>query len=221
MCASSRKTSRCWSRWAPSSTPWSCSINACRRSGSARPSSFLAFFHDSLRRCRAARIVSRQHLRPKRSRTQPTRRRKVQRGAGSAPSTGGAAALRWAAQTASRSAAAIFAQRGDGRRCGERRERRGHVRSKQVSVDHPTDGVLRAPDFTGEGWASSVGGAVQTCLVGADLFEATLIKANLRGATLIKANLRGANLRGANLRGANLRGANLREADLVGANLFG
>src|ERR1051325_6221490 len=43
-------------------------------------------------------------------------RRKGQRGAGSAPSTGGAAALRWAAQTASRSAAAIFAQRGDGRR---------------------------------------------------------------------------------------------------------
>src|SRR3954468_4326426 len=48
MCASSRKTTKCWSRWAPSSTLWSCSINACRRSGSARPSSFLAFFHDSL-----------------------------------------------------------------------------------------------------------------------------------------------------------------------------
>src|SRR4051794_14844247 len=45
-------------------------MNACRRSGSARPSSFLAFFHDSLRRCRTARIVSRQHLSPKRSRTQ-------------------------------------------------------------------------------------------------------------------------------------------------------
>ena len=58
-------------------------MNACRRSGSARPSSFLAFFHDSLRRCRTARIVSRQHLSPKRSRTQWTRRRKVQRGAGS------------------------------------------------------------------------------------------------------------------------------------------
>ena len=28
-------------------------MNACRRSGSARPSSFLAFFHDSLRRCRS------------------------------------------------------------------------------------------------------------------------------------------------------------------------
>src|SRR4051794_20233286 len=48
MCASSRKTTKCWSRWAPSSTLWSCSMNACRRSGSARPSSFLAFFHDSL-----------------------------------------------------------------------------------------------------------------------------------------------------------------------------
>ena len=67
----------------------SCSRNACRRSGSARPSSFLAFFQDSLRRCRAARIVSRQHANPKRSRGQPTRRRKVQRGAGSAPTRGG------------------------------------------------------------------------------------------------------------------------------------
>src|SRR4051794_35517579 len=47
MCASSTYTTRCRSRWAPSSTLWSCSMNACRRSGSARPSSFLAFVHDS------------------------------------------------------------------------------------------------------------------------------------------------------------------------------
>ena len=33
------------------------------------------FFHDNPRRCRAARIVSRQQLRPNFSRTQPTRRR--------------------------------------------------------------------------------------------------------------------------------------------------
>src|SRR4051794_7136187 len=53
-----------------------------------------------------------------------------------------------------------------GRRAGFQRgfRYRGFAASKQVSVDHPTDGVLRAPDFTGEGWASSVGGAVQTCL---------------------------------------------------------
>src|SRR3954449_6607606 len=105
MCASSTETKRCWSRWAPASKPWSCSINACRRSGSARPSSFLAFFQDSVRRCRAVRIVSRQHLSPKRSRTQPTRRRNVQRGAGSAPSMGRVAAVRWAAQTTSPSSA--------------------------------------------------------------------------------------------------------------------
>src|SRR4051795_3026633 len=61
-------------------------MNACRCSGLARPSSFLAFVHDSLRRGRTTRIVSRQHSRPKRSRPQPTRRRNVQRGAGSAPS---------------------------------------------------------------------------------------------------------------------------------------
>src|SRR3954467_2041650 len=61
----------------------------------------LAAFQDSLRRCRAARIVSRQHTRPNRSRTQPTRRRNVQRGAGLAPTMGGVAAVRWAAQTTS------------------------------------------------------------------------------------------------------------------------
>src|SRR3954454_2812380 len=47
-------------------------MNACRCSGLARPSSFLAFFHDSLRRCRTPPIVSRPHTRPKRSRTPRT-----------------------------------------------------------------------------------------------------------------------------------------------------
>ena len=69
------------------------------------------FFQDSFRRCRAARIVSRQQLRPNFSRTQPTRRRSVQRGAGSAPATGGAAAERWAARTVSPRPASISGQR--------------------------------------------------------------------------------------------------------------
>ena len=45
----------------------------------ARPSSFLAFFHDNCSRCRAAQIVSRQQVQPNRSPTQRTRRRSVQR----------------------------------------------------------------------------------------------------------------------------------------------
>src|SRR4051812_4271565 len=94
-------------------------MNACRRSGSARPSSFLAFFHDSLRRCRTARIVSRQHLSPKRSRTPWTRRRKGQRGGGSAPSRGGGAAGRWGAPTTPpRSASRCGQKKGGGRPWG-------------------------------------------------------------------------------------------------------
>ena len=54
MWASSRYTRRCWSRWAAASTLCSSSTNACRRTGSARPSSFLAFFQLRSRRCRAA-----------------------------------------------------------------------------------------------------------------------------------------------------------------------
>src|SRR3954453_4395633 len=65
---------------------------ASRRSGSARPSSFLAFFHDRSNRRSAARMVSRQHRRPNRSRTNATRRLSVKRGGGSAPATGGLAA---------------------------------------------------------------------------------------------------------------------------------
>src|SRR4051812_49586215 len=89
-------------------------MNACRRSGSARPSSFLAFFHDSLRRCRTARIVSRQHLSPKRSRTQWTRRRKGQRGGGSAPSFGGGGARRLGAPNTSPRSASPRGEKKDG-----------------------------------------------------------------------------------------------------------
>jgi hypothetical protein len=78
----------------------------------ARPRSVLAFLQDSLRRCRAARIVSRQRERPKRSRTWATKRRRVQRGAGSAPATGGRAAVRCALRTTSPRSASIVAQRG-------------------------------------------------------------------------------------------------------------
>src|SRR5215213_95955 len=69
-------------------------------------------FQDNLRRCRAARIVSRQHPSPNRSRTPPTRRRNVQRGAGSAPTTGGVAAVRWAVRIASLSSASRRGQKG-------------------------------------------------------------------------------------------------------------
>src|SRR5919205_2575596 len=79
---------------------------ARRRSGSARLRSFLAFFQDSFSRCKAARRVSRQHVIPKRPRTQPTSRRKVQRGGGSAPATGGVTAARWAARRHSPSSVA-------------------------------------------------------------------------------------------------------------------
>ncbi len=51
-------------------------------------------------------------VRPNASRTQPTRRRKVQRGAGSAPARGGAAAVRWAAPTTPPRPAATSGQRG-------------------------------------------------------------------------------------------------------------
>ena len=59
-------------------------------------------------------MVSRQHRRPNRSRTKPTRRLRVQRGGGSAPARGGLAATCWAARTALPRAAAISGQRGDG-----------------------------------------------------------------------------------------------------------
>src|SRR4051812_6721471 len=70
-------------------------MNACRCSGLARPSSFLAFVHDSLRRGRTTRVVSRQHNRPKRPPPPPAQRRHGPRGAGSGPSRGGGGARRW------------------------------------------------------------------------------------------------------------------------------
>src|SRR3982750_4514969 len=109
---SPRRPSRGRSCWAPANRSWICSTKACRRCGSARPSSFLAFFHDNPRRCRAARIVSRQQVRPNRSPTQPTRRRSVQRGGGSAPATGGGGGGGWAARIVSPRPASISGQRG-------------------------------------------------------------------------------------------------------------
>ena len=57
---------------------WSCSMNACRRSGSARPSSFLAFFHDSrcglLGRGLLGGGLLRRSLLGRRRRTTPARR---------------------------------------------------------------------------------------------------------------------------------------------------
>jgi hypothetical protein len=115
-------------------------MNASRRAGSARPSSFLAFCHDNLSRCKAARMVSRQRRRPNRSHTNPARRRNVQRGFGSAPATGGRAACRCAVRTASPRAAAISGQRGGGHRCADIPAPRGrahckHAASPSRSVD--------------------------------------------------------------------------------------
>jgi hypothetical protein len=73
-----------------------------------RPSSFLAFFQDSFRRCSAARMVSRQNRRPKRCSTQCIRRRSVQRGGGAR--SGGRAC--WASPITPPSAASISRQRG-------------------------------------------------------------------------------------------------------------
>ena len=86
-------------------------MNAALRSRLARPSSFLAF-HDRPSRCRAARTVSRQHRRPKRSRTNATRRLSVQRGAGSAPAMGGQAACCRAVRISWPRMVATRAQRG-------------------------------------------------------------------------------------------------------------
>ena len=107
-------------------------MNTSRRSGSARPSSFLAFFHDRSSRCRAARMVSRQRRTLKRSRTKLTRRRKVQRGFGFAPATGGAAACCRAVRTASPRAAAMSGQRGGGHRCADKSAPRGRAYCKHA-----------------------------------------------------------------------------------------
>ena len=118
-------------------------MKASRRAGSARPSSFLAFFHDRPSRCRAARMVSRQHGRANRARTKPTSRRSVQRGFGSAPATGGPAASRWAARTAAPSAAWISGQRGDGPPCADTAPPRGRLRCSGAATLLPSAGVGR------------------------------------------------------------------------------
>ena len=110
---------------------------------------------DSLRRCRTARMVSRQHLSPKRSRTQWTRRRKVQRGAGSAPSRGGVAAVRWAAQTTSPSSASRHGQKGRRppvRRNVSARGRPGYRRAPTASPCEPAGPCAPPP-----GWRSGAG----------------------------------------------------------------
>ncbi len=118
-------------------------MKASRRAGSARPSSFLAFFHDRPSRCRAARTVSRQHGRANRARTKPTSRLSVQRGYGSAPATGGPAASRWAAQTSAPSAAWISRQRGDGRLCADTASPRGRLRYSGAAIPSRSAGVGR------------------------------------------------------------------------------
>jgi hypothetical protein len=118
-------------------------MKASRRAGSARPSSFLAFFHDRPSRCSAARTVSRQHGRANRTRTKPTSRRSVQRGFGSAPATGGPAASRCAAQTAAPSAAWISGQRGDGLPCADTAPPRGRLRCSGAATPSRSAGAGR------------------------------------------------------------------------------
>jgi hypothetical protein len=107
-------------------------LRAIRRAGSARPSSLRAFFLDSSSRCRAARMLSRHSRRAKRSRTKLTRRLSVQRGGGSAPATGGAAAACWAVRTASPRAASIRGQKGGGHRCADTSAPRGRARCRHA-----------------------------------------------------------------------------------------
>ena len=108
-------------------------MKASRRSELARPSSFRAFFHDRPSRCRAARMVSRQHKRPNRACTKPTSRFSVQRGFGSAPAMGGLAACCWAARTSAPRAAAMSGQKGGGRRCADTTAPRGRVRCSRAA----------------------------------------------------------------------------------------
>ncbi len=84
------------------------------------------------------RIGSRQQVRPNRSRTQPTKRRKVQRGAGSAPATGGAAATRWAVRTVSPRPASMSEQKGGGRRYAGKRAPRGRACCIDAATSSPS-----------------------------------------------------------------------------------
>ena len=118
-------------------------MKASRRPGWARPRSFLAFFYDRSSRCRAARMVSRQHRRPNRACTKPTSRFSVQRGFGSAPATGDAAASCWAARTSAPRAAAMSRQKGGGRRCADTAAPRGRVRCNRAAIPSPSAGGAR------------------------------------------------------------------------------
>ncbi len=129
-------------------------MNPCRRAGSARPSSFLAFFQLRSKRCSTVRIVSRQQVRPNRSRTQATRRLRVQRGAGPSPATGGAAAVRWAARTTSPRPASKRGQRGDGRRCGGRPGRQVRVRCRRAAS--PSRSAGAGPRARRRAWHNSL-----------------------------------------------------------------
>jgi hypothetical protein len=126
-------------------------MNRVRRAGSARPSSLRAFFQDRSSRCRAARMLSRQQRRPKRSCTKVARRLSVQRGGGSAPATGGAAAACWAVRTASPRATSIRGQKGGGHRCADTSAPRGRVRCRHASPLPSADGARcgwRSPSRT-------------------------------------------------------------------------
>ena len=83
-------------------------------------------------------MVPRQHRRPNRACTKPTRRFSVQRGFGSAPAVGGLAASCWAAQTFAPSTAAMSGQRG--RRCADTAAPRGRVRCSRAASPSPSAG---------------------------------------------------------------------------------
>ena len=127
-------------------------MNSLRRTGSARPSSLRAFFHENPHRCRAQRMLSRHSRRSKRSCTNATRRLSVQRGGGSAPARGGSAAACWAVRIALPRAAAIRGQKGGGRRCADKAALRGRVRCTHAPSPSPSaDGARygwRSPSRT-------------------------------------------------------------------------
>src|ERR1700760_4989212 len=134
MGASSRSL-RCWrSHCASSSRDGNCAINAARRAGPARPSILRSFFQDNSSRCRVTRRVSRQKRGPNRSWTNPTRRRSVQRGWGSAPAMGGWAAACWAARSSALRPAAMVGQKGGGRRCAGRSAPRRHAHCRRAAT---------------------------------------------------------------------------------------
>ena len=155
------------------------STKASRRLGLARPSSFLAFCHDKASRCRAARMVSRQHRRPNRACTKSTTRFSVQRGFGSAPATRGLAASCWVARTSAPSAAAMSGQKGGGHRYADTAAPRGRAHGRHAASPSPSAGggryrlrrAWRSPVVRcheGQGNARGCGHAEQSGPGGAD-----------------------------------------------------